>query len=165
MGLGGIVQERIVTMNGYDLEGLFLDYVFQKVIGIMCELQVYIPSGQDISMVNHDYLLGFIENIKKELTAMGRSLPFMTSESAHGIVEKLLGGDEAFHFAVECSLATVQLTHFSCEPSNEEEEVTPIQQAIAALHEMARQEPYIPFKEKCIVEDDRPSCIHEERVL
>lgn len=45
----------------------------------------------------------------------------MTSESAHRTVEKCLGEDEVFHFAVECSLVSNQPIHFSDEPSNEEE--------------------------------------------
>lgn len=118
---GGTVHELIITMNGYDLEGHFLDYVFQKVIAFMCELQAYILISQDIFSVTRDSRPSFIENIKKELETTGRSLPFVTSESAHEIVEKCLGEDEAFRFVVECSLTTDQPTHFNDEPSNDEE--------------------------------------------
>lgn len=58
-------------------------------------------------------LLNFIENIKWELVTTGRSLPFVTSESAHGTVEKCLGEDEEFHCTLECSLASDQLAHLS----------------------------------------------------
>lgn len=84
------VHELVITMNGYDLEGHFLDYVFKKVTSIIRELQAYILVGQDISSVIHDSLSSFIENIIKELATTGRSLPFMTSESTHGTVEKCL---------------------------------------------------------------------------
>lgn len=114
------MHELVITMNGYDLEVHFLDYVFKKVIGITRELQAYIPVGQDISLVTHDSLLSFIENIKKELATTGRSLPFVTSESAHGTVEKRLGEDEVFYFVVECSVATDQPVHFIGEPDNKE---------------------------------------------
>lgn len=56
----------------------------------------------------------------------------MTSESAHGTVEKCLGDDEAFHFAVECSLATDQPTHFNDEPNSEKEATAQVQQALIA---------------------------------
>lgn len=69
--------------------------------------------------MNRNSLPSFIKNIRKELATTGRSLPFMTSESAHGTVEKCLGEDEAFHFTVKCSLATDQPVHFNDEPSNE----------------------------------------------
>lgn len=36
---GVTVHELVITMNGYDLEGYFLDYVFKKVTGITRELQ------------------------------------------------------------------------------------------------------------------------------
>lgn len=96
------MHDLIATMNGYDLEGHFLDYIFHKLTGITCELQAYIPTSQDISMVTRDTLSGFIENIKKEFATTGRSLPFVSFESTHGTVQKHLGEDEAFRFTVEC---------------------------------------------------------------
>lgn len=116
-------------------------------------------------MVTHDTLPSFIKNIKKEFVTTGRSLYFVTSEYAHGIMEKHLREAEAFHFAVECSFSTNQPTHFVDESTNEEEVATQIQQAIVASHEIARQEPYIPFKGKGIIKDDKPSRISKVRVL
>lgn len=81
----------------------------------------------------------------------------MTLEFVHGTMEKCLGEDEAFYFIVECLLAIDQPTHFSDDPSNEEEAVVQVQQAIAASHEIAIQEPYVPFKGKCVIEDDKHS--------
>lgn len=123
-------------MNGYDLEGHFLNYVFKKVTGIMRELQAYIPTGQDISSVIRDSFPSFIENIRMVLASIGRSLPFVTSEFAHGTVEKCLGEDKALRFVVECSLATNQPAHFSDEPSNEEV-AAQVQQTLIASREMA----------------------------
>lgn len=121
MGAWGDNANLITTMNCYDLEGHFLDYVSKRVLGIMRELLAYFPTSQDISSVTHDSLPGFIENIRKELATIGRSLPLVTSESAHGIVEKRLGEDEVFHFTVECSFATDQPVYFDNEPVNKEE--------------------------------------------
>lgn len=39
---GATVQDLVITINGYDLEGHFLDHVFKKVTSIMRELQAYI---------------------------------------------------------------------------------------------------------------------------
>jgi hypothetical protein len=68
---GVTVQDLITTMNCYDLEGHFLDYVFKKTTGIIRELQAYIPTSQDISLVTRNLFSNFIENIKKELATMG----------------------------------------------------------------------------------------------
>lgn len=87
----------------------------------MRELQAYIPIGQDIYMMTYDSLPIFIKIIKKELAATRRSLPFVTSEYAHNMVERRLGEDEALHLAIKCSLAADQPTHFSDDPSNKEE--------------------------------------------
>lgn len=153
---GGSVQDLIITMNCYALASHFLDYVFKRVTGITREILAYFPAGQDISLVTRDSLPSLIENIRKELAAIGRSLPFVTSESAHETVEKCLGEDEAFCFMVECSLATDQPIHFGHEPTNVEEAAAQVDQALAASHEIAREEPYVPFKGKGIVEDDEP---------
>lgn len=67
-----------------------------------------------------------------------------------------MGEDEAFHLAVECSLATDQLAHFSGESRNEEEAEAQVQQALIASREMPMQEPYVPFKGKCVIEEDEP---------
>lgn len=109
--------------------------------------------------MTRDSLPSFIENIRKELATTGRSLPFVTSESAHETIEKRLGEDEAFCFSVECSLATNQPTHFSDEPNNEEEVAAQVQQALISSREKARQVPYVYFKGKGVVEDDEPSCV------
>lgn len=126
------------------------------------ELQAYIPIGQDISSRNRDSILGFIENIIKELAATRRSLPFVTSEFAHRTMEKCLGEDEAFCFVVKCSLATDQPVHSSDEPSNEEEAATQVQPTLTASFKMAREEPYVPFKRKSVVEDTEPPSVTSE---
>lgn len=115
------MHNLIVTMSCYSLECYFLDYVFKRVTGITREILAYFLIGQDISSVTRDSLPSLIESIKKELAATGRSLPFVTSESELETVEKRLKEDVAFHFVVECSLATNQPIHFSEEPANEEE--------------------------------------------
>lgn len=128
------MHEFVITMNGYDLEGQFLNYVFKIMTGITRKLQEYIPTSQDISLVTRDSLPSFIKNIRNELATI-RSLPFVTSESAHGTVEKCLGEDEAFRFVVECFLATDQHIHFSDEPNNEEEVAYQVQQALVTSRE------------------------------
>lgn len=67
---GMTMHDLVITMNGYDLEGHFLDYVFKKVIGITRKLQAYIPTGHDISSVTRDSLPSFIENIRNDLVTM-----------------------------------------------------------------------------------------------
>lgn len=107
--MDGIVWELVTIMNGYVLNNHFLDYVFRKVTGITIELNAFIHVGQAISMLLRTTLPRFIENIRKELAATGKSLPFVTSESGHGVVEARLGEDEVFRFSIECSLATNQM--------------------------------------------------------
>lgn len=98
-----------------------MDYIFKKVTSIIKEILAYFPISQAISLVTRDSFLSLIENIKKELASIRWSLPFVTSEYAHGIVEKRLGEDEVFHFVVECSLATNHPVHFGEEPANAKE--------------------------------------------
>lgn len=94
-----------------------------------------------------DSLPSFIENIKKELAAAGRSLLIMTSEYTHGTVEKHLGEDEALLFIVECSLAINQPTHFSGEPNNKEEAVAQVQQALLHRVRWPNKKPMSLLKE------------------
>lgn len=65
----------------------------------------------------------------------------------------------AFRLAVECSLVTNQLVHCDGELTNEKEAEKQAHQTIFASHETERQEPYVPFKGKGFLEDDRPSYI------
>lgn len=55
-----------------------------------------------------------------------------------------------------------QPIHFSDELNNEEKAATQVQQALITSREIARQEPYVPFKGKCVIKDDELTCVAEE---
>lgn len=60
---GASVQDLIITMNNYALEGHFLDYVFKRVTGLIREILAYFHTSQDISLIKCDSLPSLIENI------------------------------------------------------------------------------------------------------